>query len=48
MRLTKAVVKSMDACTEGYAYFVKNFPSGADYEEVQSKLRADKRTDWAA
>jgi hypothetical protein len=48
MKLTKTLVKSWNACADGYKYFVSNFPQGADYGAVQSKLHADKKYDWAA
>ena len=41
--ITKAVLKPWSPCSEGYKWFIKKFPQGADYAVVQKALRDDKR-----
>jgi hypothetical protein len=43
MRIDKDLLKSWNACTDGYSWFIKKFPQGGDVHEVGAALREDKR-----
>ena len=49
--ITKERIKAWSARTEGYRWFLENFPQGAEFAEVYASLQADKRYDdsgWLA
>ena len=41
--ITKDLLRKWRACSDGYAWFARRFPGGANYVEVQRALRADVR-----
>ena len=43
LHISKELLKTWYACSDGYRWFLKKFPQGADYGEVGCALRADKR-----
>lgn len=45
LQITKDLLNPWIPCTGGYKWFLKKFPQGGSYAEVQSALRADKRYD---
>ncbi|ENK1310086.1 hypothetical protein AB2110_000546, partial [Salmonella enterica] len=47
MHIDKARVKAWHACTDGFRWFLDNFPQGGAYADVHSALIADKRYDDA-
>jgi len=48
MQITKELLKEWNACTDGYRWFLANFPQGGDVQEIGEALRNDKRTDDAS
>jgi len=45
LMITKERVKGWRACTDGYRWFLKNFPQGgAEYAQVYAALQADRRS----
>ncbi|MDA5524915.1 hypothetical protein PGS42_21035 [Yersinia kristensenii] len=47
MQITKEQVKTWQACTGGYRWFLEKFPQGGAYSAVHSALNEDKRFDDA-
>ena len=47
MQITKEQVKSWNACTDGYRWFLEKFPQGGAYVTVHQALTDDKRFDDA-
>ena len=47
LQITKDRVKSWDACSDGYRWFLGKFPEGAEFVPVYRALIADKRGDDA-
>ena len=47
LQITKDRVKSWAACSDGYRWFLGNFPEGAEFAPVYRALIADKRGDDA-
>ncbi|CAN0620313.1 conserved protein of unknown function [Burkholderia multivorans] len=45
MKITTDLLRQWEACTDGYGWFIRKFPQGADYGVVQQALRDDKRFD---
>ena len=49
MKITKEWLKPHSPCSDGYGWFLKKFPQGADFDEVYAGLREEKRysdCDW--
>ncbi|WP_059050802.1 hypothetical protein [Paenibacillus senegalimassiliensis] len=47
MLITRDYVKQLGACSEGFRYFLENFPEGATYQDVLNKCYEDGHADWA-
>ena len=47
LQITKDRVKSWDACSDGYRWFLGKFPEGAEFVPVYRALITDKRGDDA-
>ena len=48
MKITKGMLREFSACTDGYRWFLENFPQGeAGHRELIEKLIASKRLDDA-
>src|SRR3989304_4243111 len=47
MKITSDLLRTWNACTEGYAYFLSHWPDGADYGVIQQQLRADAKAEWS-
>ena len=45
MKLDKDLLKSWSPCTDGFQWFLKNFPQGGDIAEINTALRAERRYD---
>lgn len=45
MKITTDLLREWSACTDGYGWFIRRFPQGADYGVVQQALRDDNRFD---
>ncbi|WP_296652790.1 hypothetical protein [Paraburkholderia sp.] len=45
MKITTDLLRQWEACTDGYGWFIRKFPQGADYGVVQQALRDDSRFD---
>ncbi|MDD2989825.1 MAG: hypothetical protein PHI64_12790, partial [Zoogloea sp.] len=43
MEITKDLLKQWSACTDGYSWFLRNFPQGGPCHVVAKALRGDKR-----
>ncbi|MDE2468822.1 MAG: hypothetical protein KGL35_08775, partial [Bradyrhizobium sp.] len=48
MKVTTDLLRQWNACTDGYGWFIRKFPQGADYGVVQQALREDNRFDDSA
>ena len=49
MKITKEWLKPHSPCSDGYGWFLKKFPQGAEFDEVYAALREEKRysdSDW--
>ncbi|MFP1891046.1 hypothetical protein ACLED5_04010 [Lonsdalea quercina] len=47
MKITKEQVKTWEACTDGYRWFLDKFPEGGDYADVHQGLLNDNRLEDA-
>ncbi|MBH9645076.1 hypothetical protein JAO12_13985, partial [Burkholderia vietnamiensis] len=45
MKITTDLLRKWEACTDGYGWFIRKFPQGAEYTDVQQALRDDNRFD---
>ena len=43
MKVTTDLLRQWNACADGYGWFIRKFPQGADYGLVQQALREDNR-----
>ncbi|WP_192903328.1 hypothetical protein [Burkholderia thailandensis] len=43
MKITTDLLRKWQACTNGYGWFIRKFPQGAEYTDVQQALRDDNR-----
>ncbi len=43
LSITKERVKAWSACTDGYRWFLENFPQGGEFAQVYKALQTDKR-----
>lgn len=51
MKITTDLLRKWEACPDGYGWFIRKFPQGAEYTDVQQALRDDNRFDdsgWLA
>ncbi|MCC6475006.1 MAG: hypothetical protein IT514_14835, partial [Burkholderiales bacterium] len=48
MRITTDLLRTWNACREGYAWFAERYPDGEEYAITLAALAADGRRDWVA
>ena len=46
MRVTKELIESHNACSEGHAWFVNAFPTGGEHPDVMARIMADDHWNW--
>lgn len=46
MKITSELVKGNNPCSDGYIWFLENFPNGSTYKEIMEKIPSKWR-DWA-
>ncbi len=47
MKITLAMLREKNACTEGMVWVKKNLPDGAEYRKFIEKLESDGKEEWA-